>query len=518
MEFLRIKTAARRGMSGARRPPFGAVGMREESAEVRRRARVVIGLSALGLAAVAAIATVILVNSASVLMSRAADRRAQHGVGLLVKVGHAMPDLTPGLLKHGMSAADASRLDAAVRHEQQAGLLSDVRLWDARGKLIYAGDENLEQLSPSLDARDLAQMLHGRSVINRDPSGLDLSSGRNTGTLDAFEPLRDSRGHVYGAVETDLPLRPVLAEDGALRNNILFFGIAGSALLWLLVLPFTARAALGIARAWIPGRRQILRDFRHALDNGEIELVYQPQIDPTDGAVHSLEALVRWRRNGQLQPPDMFLPIIEQSPLMTGLTDRVIGLATAQLAIWRQAGHILRLSVNLSAQDLEDDALASRIDAALNRQAIPADQLTVEVTETAILQDVACAQRVLDAINKLGVEIAVDDFGTGHASISRLHKFPIREVKIDRSFVIPTDRRTRSYLTAMVRFGRSLGLRVVAEGVEDAPTLTYLADLSCDLAQGYHIAKPIAASQVQDWLVQNSPIHAPQAVPVPSAG
>jgi EAL domain-containing protein (putative c-di-GMP-specific phosphodiesterase class I) len=112
---------------------------------------------------------------------------------------------------------------------------------------------------------------------------------------------------------------------------------------------------------------------------------------------------------------------------------------------------------------------------------------------------------VLCAISDLGVEVAVDDFGTGHASISRLHQFPIREVKVDRSFVTPTDQRTRTYLTAIVRFGQSLGLRVVAEGIEDRPTIEYLRELGCDLVQGYEIARPLPAGEVHDWLTRNTP-------------
>jgi EAL domain-containing protein (putative c-di-GMP-specific phosphodiesterase class I) len=192
--------------------------------------------------------------------------------------------------------------------------------------------------------------------------------------------------------------------------------------------------------------------------------------------------------------------VVERSPLMTDLTDRVIDLATTQLAAWRDSGHTPRLSINLSATDLEADGLAERLRSALTAHSIPSVQLTVEVTETAILRDVNGAQRVLSAISELGVQIAVDDFGTGHASISRLLQFPIDEVKVDQSFVIPTDPRTRSYLAAIVSFGQSLGLRVVAEGVEDRQTLVYLQGLGCDVVQGYHIAKPLPASQVHDWL------------------
>jgi EAL domain-containing protein (putative c-di-GMP-specific phosphodiesterase class I) len=214
---------------------------------------------------------------------------------------------------------------------------------------------------------------------------------------------------------------------------------------------------------------------------------------------------VRWRRGEELVAPDAFLPVIECSALMTKLSDRVVELAVEQLAIWQAAGHVLRVSVNLSARDLDDEALAERISAALARHGVAPGQLTLEVTETTISPDVVRAKRVMDAVQALGVEISVDDFGTGHASISRLYRLSITEVKIDRSFVARTDERTRRYLTAMVRFAQSLGLRVVAEGVEDEPTLAYLRELRCELAQGYHIAKPMPAQQVLGWLARNTP-------------
>jgi predicted signal transduction protein with EAL and GGDEF domain len=128
------------------------------------------------------------------------------------------------------------------------------------------------------------------------------------------------------------------------------------------------------------------------------------------------------------------------------------------------------------------------------------DCLTVEVTETAILEDVEQARMVLSAIDQMGIDISVDDFGTGHASISRLHALPVSEVKIDRSFVSGTGARSRSYLAAIVAFGRNLDLRVVAEGVEDDDTLTFLSTLDCDVAQGYLISRPLDADAMTRWI------------------
>jgi EAL domain-containing protein (putative c-di-GMP-specific phosphodiesterase class I) len=267
-----------------------------------------------------------------------------------------------------------------------------------------------------------------------------------------------------------------------------------------LLAPLWVRLARSQANDWIPGHRRTLRAFRRALDRGEIELAYQPQIEPGSGRVAAVEALVRWRRNGVLLGPDRFLPAVETSALMARLTDRVLDLALSQFARWRREGIVMRVSINLSATDLADRSLPQRVAAKLDLHGVMGQSLTLEVTETAILEDAEQARLVLTALDQMGIDIAVDDFGTGHASISRLHALPVTEIKIDRSFVSDTERHSRTYLTAMVGFGRSLGLRVVAEGVEDAETLAILTTLDCDLAQGYHISRPLEAASMTLWL------------------
>lgn len=446
--------------------------MRAEHREVRTRARAVMGSLVVAMALVTALATLLAVGTADSFVSSTATQRERHGLDVLAALAPQLPRLDRAALRDGLSPASTARLDAVVRRGDALHLLAGLRITDARGRAVYSS--------------------YRRGV------------SRTGGTLTAVEPIRDFAGRTYGSLELALPLGPILSSSARARRDILIFVVGGSLLLWLLALPFTATASVGIARSWLPGRRRILSDFQRGLDRQEVELVYQPQVDPASGRVQALEALVRWSRDGRTRSPAEFLPIVERSHLMAELTDRVIELATEELARLRDAGHRLRISINLSAKDLEDEAVATRIAEALKRRNLECRLLTVEVTETSILHDIHDAQRVLCAISDLGVEVAVDDFGTGHASISRLHQFPIREVKVDRSFVTPSDPRTRNYLTAIVRFGQSLGLRVVAEGIEDQPTIAYLRELGCDLVQGYQIAKPLAADQVHDWLTRNT--------------
>jgi EAL domain-containing protein (putative c-di-GMP-specific phosphodiesterase class I) len=427
-----------------------------------------------------------------------AETDASQGVDLLVIVGPRLPDLTRARVSAGLTASEAGQLDRAVERGRRAGVLSSLEVWNSSGRIMYARDDRVVGTRPPMEP-DVREALSGRRVSGAEPTEFDATSRRRTGVLSALEPLGD-RGHVYGAVEVSLPLRPVDASAAGIERTIVLLILGGAALMWLLLLPLTRQIARAVAAQWVPGRRRTLRALRHGLARGEIELVYQPQVSPVTGVVVSVEALVRWRRGGTLEPPDRFLPVAESSTLMPALTDRVIDLAVAQQAAWGADGIVLRMSVNLSATDLADPGLPERIAAALARHGVSARQLTVEVTETAILEDDAQARRVLEALTATGIEVAVDDFGTGHASIARLHEFPVREVKIDRLFVSDTTPRARTYLAAMVAFGQYLGLRVVAEGIEDVATLAFLSEVRCDLAQGYHIARPMDADALVAWL------------------
>jgi EAL domain-containing protein (putative c-di-GMP-specific phosphodiesterase class I) len=465
---------------------------------VRGRTHALIAIAAVGLVAVVALLTTVVIHGAGGLGVSQDNNRARLGIDLLVTVGANMPEVTESKVQRGFSRSERAGLDSAIDRGQSLGLLSSLTVWNPQGQIVYVDDASLTDRGAG-EQVEVGQALSGRSVTSRDSTAFDLSTHQRTGTLDAFAPLRDERGHVYGSIETSLPLRPILAENAQVNRRILLFAIGGGSLLLLLLLPMTARVSRTVAESWVPGRRRVLKAFRRALAHDQIELEYQPQIDPTHGGLHAVEALVRWRHHGQLQSPATFLPIVEGTALMSALTDRVLELSLDQLAAWRAEGVRLRMSINLSPENLSCEGLPEQIGAALAEREIPGDQLTVEVTETAILADPERARAVLGAIRDLGVDVAVDDFGTGHASISRLHRLPISEVKIDRSFVNLVDERNRAYLTAIVRFAQALGLRIVAEGVEDAATLVYLRRLGCDLVQGHQISRPMPAHEVPLW-------------------
>jgi diguanylate cyclase (GGDEF)-like protein len=256
-------------------------------------------------------------------------------------------------------------------------------------------------------------------------------------------------------------------------------------------------------------RLRTLDELRQALERSEMRLHYQPLLNVTNGKVVGFEALMRWQRDGKLVPPAQFIPLAEQTGFIVPLTDWLVGEAVSQSAQWTRAGHPVSISINVGAKAIGASShLETVIARALAEHCVPASQLTVEVTETDVMTDRVNASRALAAIKKLGVRVSVDDFGTGHSSLSYLNELPLDEIKIDRSFIsrLAGDPQTSSIVRAAIDLGHALGLDAVAEGVEDEATLERLALLGCDLAQGYFIAKPMPADAVLPWLQRHLPV------------
>jgi EAL domain-containing protein (putative c-di-GMP-specific phosphodiesterase class I) len=219
--------------------------------------------------------------------------------------------------------------------------------------------------------------------------------------------------------------------------------------------------------------------------------------------VTGVEALVRWQHPTRgLLYPDGFLPLAEQSGLMRRLTLHVLQLALRQADTWRQAGLDLTVAVNLSASNLLDAQLPGQIELLLTTLDLPASLLELEITETVLMADPARAHQVLHALRALGIRIAVDDYGTGYSSLSYLQDLPVDDLKLDRSFVMRSadDPRSAAIVTSTVGLAHALHMRIIAEGVENAEVLDQLTATGCDLAQGYHLARPQPAEQLTLWL------------------
>ena len=252
-----------------------------------------------------------------------------------------------------------------------------------------------------------------------------------------------------------------------------------------------------------PTRLKRLGELRQALTRGELVLHYQPKLRLGTGDVVGVEALVRWLHPDQgLLPPGEFVPLAEQTGLIKPLTSFVLREALEQLAAWRSEGHDLTMAVNVSERSLLDPAFPAEVAHVLRGTGTMSDRLELEITEGTIMADPERAAGVLKRLDALGVSLSLDDFGTGYSSLSRLRELPIDEIKIDRSFAarIEADERDVAIMRSTIELGHNLGCSVVAEGLETAEALDCVAALGCDTGQGFHIARPLDAASLTEWL------------------
>jgi diguanylate cyclase (GGDEF)-like protein len=248
-------------------------------------------------------------------------------------------------------------------------------------------------------------------------------------------------------------------------------------------------------------------ELRSALERGDLEVYLQPQVDLLDGAVVGAEALARWRhpQDGVLLP-DSFLPLAAQTGLMRPVAALVLDRALGACARWWRRGHRIPVSVNLTADDLRDTGMSRRISECLAQHGLPAQALRIEITEDVLLTDPEAAGQLLQAWRRAGIAVAVDDFGTGYSSLGYLRELPFDELKLDRSFVADLHRRTTATIVRhTVSMAHGLGMRVVAEGVEDQATARALADVGCDLGQGLYFGAPMAPQAFLEHLEQSQP-------------
>ena len=273
---------------------------------------------------------------------------------------------------------------------------------------------------------------------------------------------------------------------------------------------YAAKAERSTARLYDPEtdvhtreRLALATQLRDALTAGDLFCVYQPQVRADTGETVGMEALVRWQVTpDRVLMPDAFLAVAENTGLVRPLTLAVLHTALADAATWRAAGHDLTLAVNLSARHLTDLDLPGQVADLLAHSATQASSLVLEVTETAIMSDPARALAVIDALRALGVRIAVDDFGTGYSSLSYLHRMAVDELKIDKSFVtgLGLGEGNASIVRSTIELGHSLGLKLVAEGVEHEQSYDLVRDWGCDQVQGYLVSRPLPAAAVLPWL------------------
>ncbi len=257
----------------------------------------------------------------------------------------------------------------------------------------------------------------------------------------------------------------------------------------------------------IAGRNELEFALRSALADQQFRLVYQPIYDLNTLTIVSVEALLRWQHPTRgLLPPDQFIPILEQTGRIREVGRWVLREACQQLATWHDRGHHLKVSVNISGRQLDDDNIVGHIKDSLASSGLAGNSLIVEVTETALMRNITATAQRLRAIKDLGVTIAVDDFGTGHCSLAYLQQFPVDYLKIDRTFTkaINSSPESRALISTLIQLGRNLGLTTVAEGVETADEIDSLRAEHVDEVQGFLFSRPLDPDTLETQLLDSS--------------
>ncbi|MCP4043338.1 MAG: EAL domain-containing response regulator [Gammaproteobacteria bacterium] len=323
--------------------------------------------------------------------------------------------------------------------------------------------------------RRLAQMT--------DPPALLLISGQDSGVLHAAEKLGRAHGlEILASVAKPVPIeqfRQLLQQHNPDRDKDRLGNTPSDELEIFAI------------------------ELHQAIRSDQMVLHYQPQIEIATGALTGVEALVRWQHPEQgLIYPDRLIPIAEQHGLMGALTHWVIGKVVQQGQQWRNAGLPVAVSANISSYDITSLTLPEQLAELLADKKLDPTRLTLEVTESALMGELVTALDILTRLRLKGIGLSIDDFGTGYSSLSQLHRVPFTELKIDRSFVanMTVDNEALAIVKTCILLGHELNMLVVAEGVEDQQSWDHLADLGCDLAQGYFIAKPMPSGKLLAWV------------------
>lgn len=253
----------------------------------------------------------------------------------------------------------------------------------------------------------------------------------------------------------------------------------------------------------------LIEELRAALADGNEQLTchYQPKINASDGSVHSVEALLRWYHPSRgLLLPEEFLPAAERAGLMRKVANRTVNVALEQARRWREEGMPLTVAVNLSTTNLLDLDLVGTIEQLLQNHGLPADELIIEITESTLV-DSARSRNTVAALQRLGVRISLDDYGTGWSSLARLQDVSVDELKLDRVFVarLAQDPRSVAIVRSTVALADSLDADLVAEGVEDEVTLRALRQYGCTITQGFVHSPPLPANDLADWIATHAP-------------
>lgn len=361
-----------------------------------------------------------------------------------------------------------------VEPYQQAQLFLDADLSDC-AVLI------LDLFMPDIDGVDVLRVLASRKF----KGAIILTSGQDQSVLrTAFELAKAQRLTILHSFTKPIPLLELA--------NLIAQTLADS---------FQAQQQ-SQEKLWSP----TVAELKEAICKHQLVLHYQPKIDVASGKTAGFEALVRWQHPEYgLIAPFRFIRLAEESNLMGELTSSVLMMAMQQLATWNRLGLQTRIAVNISAENLTDLEFPQKLLHLLQEYQIEPAQLLLEITETAVMNEVVLSLDILIRLRMNGIGLSIDDFGTGYSSLAQLHRIPFSELKIDRRFVhaMGTEAESLAIVETCMFLGHRLGMKVVAEGVETASILRQLQEMNCDQAQGFYWSKALAEPQATAWLVKS---------------
>jgi EAL domain-containing protein (putative c-di-GMP-specific phosphodiesterase class I) len=335
----------------------------------------------------------------------------------------------------------------------------------------------LDLMMPQVDGVELIRFLSDQKCR----AGIVLISGFDRQVLNATRDLAEEHG-----------LRVI----GCLRKPI-EYGLLEK------VLRLSPREKGDAARK--QAEELTLPEIERAIANRELVVHFQPKVRLTDGALDSLEALVRWNHPTRgLLPPALFVPVAEKAGLIDEVTVLVLEQVLDQTGIWLAEGLDVRVAVNFSARSLTDLSIPERMVQLIGEHGLDPSRVIIEVTETAVMEQLVNSLDVLTRLRLKGVDLSIDDYGTGFSSLQQLKRIPCTEMKIDRSFIMNVceDGESRTIVESTIDMGHRLGIKVVAEGVETQEHWDLLRSLRCDVAQGYFIARPMPGSELSPWLAR----------------
>lgn len=403
-----------------------------------------------------------------------------------------------------LSQQDVRAATAQTKAARSALDISRISVWLPSGELVFS-DPAVEHGTAPAGPPPLVRRALSTSPSRRliEPGGAGPSGGR---ALEVVVPVPGSQP--WFAVDFTFEQTPMESTVIDIRRGVDLLVGLGAVVTYFALLPALIWLARRLPTPQERGRQAAMDELSKGLDRGELGLWYQPQLAIGTGEVLGVEALVRWQHPTRgLLGPAAFIELAESSHLLTKLNTMVLDDATAAGARWQRSGLHLPVAVNISAPTLLRHDLVDDITAVLNGAGLDPSMLTIEITETAVMNANEQASRMLTQLRDLGVSISLDDFGTGYSSLARISSLPLDELKIDRAFVsaMGSDERALTIVKVIIDLGRALDLRVIAEGVELPEELSQLAAVGCEAVQGFLLAMPMPEAELLRWLDQHTP-------------